>query len=301
MDAADKIATLRSLRLLERIPDDKLAELSGHLRQRSFPDGTVILEQGSPGDDMLFITRGNVRISKRVLNEKGEVEYKDLALVAAGECVGEMSLMDPGPRSARATADGPVELFELEREELLRWLDENPSLAVGFFAEVVYVLTLRLRHSSSQLAMLFDLSQWLLEPIATGKDLLQKTLDHLVPHITGTWSATAFLYNEFNDEMERVAPAGGAPSPAPTPAFGERKTLWLDGRTIAVALGGPKRLEGYLLLNTPTEPPPEVQNEVARSLTAAAGLISSALENIRFRTEDQLRDRLKTARTHGSL
>lgn len=294
-DDSSKLKALRALRLLERIPDDKLPTLAEFLKPLCFSDGTVIFEEGSQGDALFFVAQGHIRVSKRVLGEKGDVEFKDLAIVPPGECVGEMSIMEPGPRSARATAMGQLTAFQLERGDLLRWLDSNPALAVGFFAEIVHTLTRRLRRSSNELALLFDLSQWLLEPIATGKDLLQKVLGHLVPHVEGTWNGAAFLYNEFNEEMERVAARGDVAEPTGLPAFGEQKTLWLDGKTIAVALAGPKRLEGYLLLVASAEPIPETKNEIARTLATAAGLISSALENIRFRTEDQLRARLKSA------
>lgn len=298
---SERVASLRSLHLLDQIPEDKLATLSVYLKPQSFEPGAIIFEEGSPGDAMLLIGEGQIRISKRVLGEKGDVEYKDLAIIGPGECVGEMSLMEPGPRSARATADGKLSLFVLERADLMKWLDANPVLAAGFFAELVQVLTKRLRRSSNELALLFDLSQWLLEPIPSGKDLLQKVLGHLVPHVEGTWSGAAFLYNEFNEELEQVAVHGQLQTPAVCPAFGELKVVWLDGRTIAVALPGEKRLDGYLLLQSPADPRPEVKNEIARTLTTAAGLIESALQNIRFRTEDQLRARLKSAQAYGSF
>ncbi|MBI4347467.1 MAG: cyclic nucleotide-binding domain-containing protein [Elusimicrobia bacterium] len=301
MDNAAMLKALRGLHLLERIPDDRLPTLAGFLKQKAFTDGTVIFEEGSEGDALLFVAKGSIRVSKRVLGEKGEIEQKDLAILPAGECVGEMSLMVPGPRSARATAAGDVEVFQLERTDLLRWLDSNPALAVGFFAEIVETLTRRLRRSSNELTLLFDLSQWLLEPIPSGKDLLQKVLGHLVPHVEGTWSGAAFLYNEFNEEMERVANQGQAEVPSTCPVFGDQKTIWLDGKSVAVAIPGPKRLDGYLVLVGAQEPPPELRNEISRTLATSAGLIESALENIRFRTEDQLRARLQSARSAGSF
>lgn len=301
MPDAEMLKALRGLHLLKRVPDDKLPTLAGFLKPKSFADGTIVFEEGSEGDAMLLVAQGSIRISKRVLGEKGGIEHKDLAILPAGECVGEMSLMVPGPRSARATAMGDVQVFQLERVDLLRWLDSNPALAVGFFAEIVETLTRRLRRSSNELTLLFDLSQWLLEPIPSGKDLLQKVLGHLVPHIEGSWSGAAFLYNEFNEEMERVANEGQVDAPLTCPVFGGQKTLWLDARSIAVAIPGPKRLDGYLVLAAAKEPAPRVKSEIARTLATAAGLIESALENIRFRTEDQLRARLQSARAAGSF
>ena len=301
MDTAKIVAALRALRLLERIPADQLPTLAGYLKPQSFADGALIFEEGSPGDSLMLIYEGHVRVSKRVAADRGGQDVKDLAILGPGECLGEMAIIDPGPRSARATAQGTVDLFVLERADLNRWLTANPALMVGFFAELVHVLTRRLRRSSNELALIFDLTQWLLEPIPSGKDLLQKVLGHLVPHIEGSWVGAAFLYNEFNREWDCVATEGAFKPPEAVPDFAGKKTLWLAPRTVAAAVPGHQRLEGYLVLQTPSEPAPEVKTEIDRTLATAAGLIHSALENIRFRTEDQLRARLSIARTYGTL
>ena len=298
MDAKEKLKLLKSLQLLDQIPEDKLSTLSDFLEPCTFADGGVVFEEGSTGDSLYFISAGHIRISKKVVQDSGAAAFKDIAIIGPSDCFGEMALIEESaPRSARAAAAGEAVLFKLGRKELNRWLESNPALALGFFAELVQVLSKRLRRSSNELALLFDLSQWLLEPIAGGKELLTKVLRHTVPHFEGTWTGGAYLYNQFNEEMEIVAVEGAFKTEAgdKPPSFRDKKLVWLDGNTVAVSLPGLKRVEGYLVLRTPVDIGGEAKNEIGRTLTTAASLIASALENLQFRTEDTLRARLKTS------
>ena len=60
------------------------------------------------------VATGRILISKKVAGG----QYKDLAILGPGDCLGEMALIEDTPRSARASAYGEVDLFELRREDL---------------------------------------------------------------------------------------------------------------------------------------------------------------------------------------
>lgn len=305
MDPAERLKLLKALPLLDQIPAGKLADLGAFLEPLSFADAAVIFEEGSTGDCLLFISSGQVRIQKRVVEADGTPSFKDLAVLGPGDCFGEMALFEEEvPRSARAAAQGETTLFTLGRKDLLRWLDSNPALAVGFFTELVRVLSRRLRRSSNELTLLFDLSRWLLEPIATGKELLQKVLRHLVPHLEGSWTAGAYLYNEFNDEMDLVATEGdfaALESQLPDPKTVKGDNAWLDERTYLVPFPAEKHMLGYLVFRSAQPLNREEKGEIARTLTTTARLISSALQNISHRAEDALRARLQSSRQSARL
>lgn len=304
MDLREKLELLKSLQLFERVPREKLSALAAFLEPVLCPDRTVIFEEGSKGDSLYFVSAGRVRIQKRLAGggesscPSGGERQKDLAILGPGDCLGEMVAFEERPRSARALAMGETLLFKLGRADLLRWLKSNPSLAVGFFTELVQVLSKRLRRSSNELTLLFDLGQWLLEPVSTGGELLHKALRHLVPHLEGAWAAGAWLYNEFNDEMELVAREGSVPAagllPAGSPAGPAHR--WLDDATYYVALTGERRLLGYLVFRASGALPQEDKVEIGRTLATAASLVASALENVLHRTEEALRARLASAR-----
>jgi CRP-like cAMP-binding protein len=299
MDKKEKLALLKSLRLFERVPEKQLVSLSAFLVPEEFAEGGVVFEEGSKGDCLYLIAEGRVRVRKKVLLGDGSSAFKDLAVLQAGDCLGEMALFDANAkRSARAEAAEKAVLFKLERGQLSKWLESDSQLAVGFFTELVQTLSGRLRRSSNELTLLFDLSAWLLEPLADGRELLRKVLSHLVPHLEGSWTAAAFLYNEFNDEMELAATEGSFDAGASgvrVPAA-DAAPSWADAQTFVVPLPGPRRLRGYLVFRAAAALPPAEKGEIARTLVTTAHLIGTALQNIDFRMEESFRSRLTSRR-----
>ena len=299
MEPQERLKLLKSVRLFDQIPERQLAALGELLAPVEFADGTVIFEEGTKGDSLYFVTGGRVRISKRVCG----ADLKDLAVLSPGDFFGEMVLVEEVARSARAAAMGRTTLFQLRRDDLNRWLKSHPELAVDFFAQLVQVLSRRLRRTSNELALLCDLSSLLLEPLKTGPELFSKVLAHLVPHLEGSWSAAAYLYNVFNDEMNFVAgcgPCDFSTLQARLPPATEARNLWLADHVYYVSLPGPARPHGYLIFHSETGLSEAERAEFSRTLTTVAQLLTSALENINFRMADSLRQRLKNRTSHGA-
>ena len=59
-----------------------------------------------------------------------------LAILGPGQMFGELSLFDPGPRSATVTAVTDTTFASLSHEDLLRWLDGRPAVARGLLAQL---------------------------------------------------------------------------------------------------------------------------------------------------------------------
>ena len=59
-----------------------------------------------------------------------------LAIQGPGQMFGELSLFDPGPRSATVTAVTDATFSSLSHEDLLRWLDGRPAVARGLLAQL---------------------------------------------------------------------------------------------------------------------------------------------------------------------
>src|SRR3989338_3188810 len=157
----------------------QLEERGNFLKPLELGNGAVVFEEGSAGDSIYFISSGRIRISKRLYNpdEKGLApEEKDLALLGPGDCFGEMALTGENKRSAQARADGATVIFELNLKDLTQWIRSRPQLALGFFALLVEVQSKRLRHTSNELTMLFDLSNLFLEETSSSNQLLTSPL-----------------------------------------------------------------------------------------------------------------------------
>ena len=300
----DKQALLKSLKLFRNVPDEQLRQLSGFLTAETHPDGKTIFEEGSSGDSLYFISGGHVRIAKKLRSaDIVQVIYKELAVLAPGDCFGEMALIEQAVRSADAIAMGETVVFRLGRPDLERWLTANPSLAMGFFAQLVQVLSSRLRRSSNELTLLFDLSHLLLEPFGTPKQLLDRVMARFMRYLEGHWCAGAYVFNEFNDEMDLIDAEGdyyAVKDKLPIP-IRPQGNAWADDSTYQVVFPGKKRIMGFIVFHRAEPLEEEEKNEFARTVTTTARLVTSALENIGYRTEEDLRVRLKAVRQAGGF
>jgi CRP-like cAMP-binding protein len=296
MDNAERVRLLRSLQLFSQLPEERLRPLGELLEPMTLEDGKSVIVEGEKSDGMYYVISGRVRIAKR-LGEGGE---KDLAFLGPGESLGEMELLRGGIRSASAYASGPVELLGLKSAALMKWLQADPTTEARFFAGLAEIQAGRLRRTSDEVAMLYDLSQLLLTPQATSKLLLTHALQRVTPHLQGSWSAEARVYNQFENEMDLASRQGreispDASEPAPTTAADES---WTDDLTLQLILRAPKRLLALLRFRADAALDDSKRAEAARTLGAVARLLTSALENIEFRTDEALRERLRS-RTHG--
>lgn len=294
---------LKSVRLLAGLPEDRLRELARLLRPEARADGEVVFEEGGPGDSLYFVSSGHVRIAKKIPSEDGRSDYKELAVVGPGGCFGEMALVESVRRSADAIASGETVLLRLGRAEFESWLKgkADPLLAMQLFTGVVEVVSANLRRSSNELTLLFDLSQLLLEPFRSPRDLLDKVLRRLRRYLEGGWRAAAYVYNEFNDEMELVDVEG--PFQADGLGFGmdPAGNAWSGESVYQVVFPGRRRAMGFLVFHWPEPLGPEERNEKARTLTTVGRLVAAALENLAYRTDEELRSRLKANIQSGTF
>ena len=294
---ADKTQLLKSLKLLHGIPEDQLGTLGEFLVARKFEDGAPVFEEGTKGSSLFFVADGNVRIAKHLRSSGGgTASYKELALLGPGDCFGEMAIIEEeAPRSASAIAAGPALLFELGRDQLHRWLGAHPQLAMGFFSRLVAMLSGRLRRSSNELTLLFDLSNLLLEPFPSATAMFDKAMPRIMQYLEGEWVSGAYLYNQFNDEMDLVDTEGDYQAVAErlcvNPAAAAN--AWLDDSTYQVVFPGKTRALGSIVFHRAKPVDAEEKNEIGRTLTTTARLMASALENISYRAEDDMRARLK--------
>lgn len=133
-----------------------------HLRK--FNPGDTIFLVGSPGDSMMALLSGCVRISVPSAEGKEIV----LAILRPGEIFGEIALLDGKERSAEAKAITEVScLAVLNRRDVMSFLDRHPTA----WAALVEVLCERLRHTNQQFAEVALMQV----PVRLAKTLLRLT------------------------------------------------------------------------------------------------------------------------------
>lgn len=298
MDAEKTFQKVRTLESLRDLGEEKLKELSRLLEPVQVAAGQAVIEEGAAGDCLYFIADGKVRIEKRIPAEKGEPEKsKELATLGGGDFFGEMALVEEQARSARVVAVTECALFRLDRDDLFAWLENQPQRTIAFFLTLMRTLSHRLRATSRELTFLYDLASLFLEENSSERVLLMRVVQNLDHILEGHWSVAGYLYNEFNEEYELVSVEGPemeALKGRPVPATGKVSPGWQDLKNLWAALPGAARPAGFLLVVSQQNVGPREREEVARIVQTVARLLVSAILNIRHRTEEALKARLKS-------
>ena len=105
--------------------------------------GRSVFAEGDPGDRLYVIGSGAVKLGRRSPDGRENL----LSVLGPGEMFGELSLFDPGPRTATATAVNDAVLYELGHGELIAWLELHPAVA----KHLLQALARRLRRTNEAL------------------------------------------------------------------------------------------------------------------------------------------------------
>lgn len=101
---------------------------------RDLEPGDVLFEPGDLGDAMFAVVEGRVELSR-----DGYV----LEDVGPGGILGEMALIDPAPRTARAIARTPARVVSVDEKRFTYLVQEHPTFAM----QVLRVMVERLRRT----------------------------------------------------------------------------------------------------------------------------------------------------------
>lgn len=274
----EKLRLLRALPTLKRIPQTQLGALAKFLRPRTLKDQEVLFQQGSMGMSLYFVSTGRIRISRRVAHD----EHKDLAHLGPGDIFGETALVEEASRMASAIAEGETVLFELFRGDLSRWVKANPQQAVQFFAELVHIQTRRLRRTSNELTLHYDLSNMLLDKSGSPNEFLTSVVDRVFPHLEGDWSAAAYLMDEAGDRSVVVSRGPREFKEVPPEIISDKDiaVCWIGGQTLHIALIGKDRMLGGMIFHSGAPLPQEMQDELDQTLSTVPLLVSTVLEKM---------------------
>src|SRR6185436_55771 len=87
-----------------------LASVAAAFERLRVRGSTVVIREGDPGDRFYVIDAGQVQVSI------GGIAVRTMG---PGTSFGEIALLNNVPRTATVTADGPLTLLALDREEFL--------------------------------------------------------------------------------------------------------------------------------------------------------------------------------------
>lgn len=133
-------AVLKANRLFRDLPDAALDKLAALSTRRTVCRGARIFAQGDPGDSLLGLISGQVRIS--ATTPGGQEVF--LNIMESGDSFGEIAVLDGQARTASADALEDTVLFVIHRADLMALIGREPKLS----AHLIELLCKRLRWTS---------------------------------------------------------------------------------------------------------------------------------------------------------
>ena len=138
IDLFKKILLLKNSDIFNQINTDDLRFVADALVEEKYLSGDIIFERDDRGDNMYVIIDGEVGISLED-NKNGYV-----IKMTAGECFGEMNLLDDLPRSASAIVIKDTTVLTLSQPKLRGLLVSYPELGLG----MLKAMSLKLRNTT---------------------------------------------------------------------------------------------------------------------------------------------------------
>ena len=134
---SERAEALRGIPLFEPCTDEELSELARLVTEVAVTDGQVLCREGQVGHEC-FIVRDGTAVAT--------TEAGQSFPVAAGSLVGELALLDDGPRTATIAMTSDGEVLVMSGVEFRTLLRDVPTIAV----RMLPVLGARLRAADAR-------------------------------------------------------------------------------------------------------------------------------------------------------
>ena len=110
---------LRSVPLFASQGERGLDEIARLVRVVDVPAGRRLTIEGEPGREFFVIATGSVRIDRR---------GRTLRTLRSGDFLGEIALIDGGPRTATATTESNAQLLVIDQSDFGVLLERFPEI-----------------------------------------------------------------------------------------------------------------------------------------------------------------------------
>lgn len=123
--------------LFASLPHSEIVRLLASMKRVSVPEGTLIIQEGVPGDRFYLVIDGQLEVIKAL----GTQDERFLGNLEPGDGFGEMSLFDPdGLRVASVRARTAANLYEMAHADFHELIHRWPSVTY----EIAFTLSQRL-------------------------------------------------------------------------------------------------------------------------------------------------------------
>ncbi len=134
---------------------DVLEKIANICSRRLYRKGKFIIREGEFGDELFIILNGEIDIVKNTLQD----ERYTVTTLCADEGsinVGEIALIDNDRRSASVVAQTDCECLVVNRDDFIKFGDENPAAGLTITRAIASQLCAYLRKSNSDIITLFS-------------------------------------------------------------------------------------------------------------------------------------------------
>lgn len=119
----------------------------GGFTKQAFKAGSDLCKEGDKGGSMFVLLSGEVEV---IGKRRREGEQEVLALLHAGQAVGEASLIGGEPRNATVRAKSDTEALVVERETLAAFKRKNPEGTIALYEGIIRQISARFRTVSDK-------------------------------------------------------------------------------------------------------------------------------------------------------
>lgn len=137
---------IRRVRLFSMLTPEQAQSVADSVSKRRYKRGEVVVERGTHSNALYILLNGRARVL--TADQRGREVI--MAVLEAGDYLGEMSLIDGEPASATVRCEQPTDMLVLGRQEFARCLPDPNSLAYG----ILRGLVARLRNADRQIESL---------------------------------------------------------------------------------------------------------------------------------------------------
>lgn len=178
---------LADVPLLAGLPAQALDELARASRVRRYAAGQVLWNEGDPGEALLVLESGQLRVSRF----SGSGIEIVLAVVDAPAAIGELALIDGAPRDASVIAQQPVTVRFVPRTIFHELLRREPAVVDGLLRSLAAMV--RAGNARHAITVGLDvpgrLAAWLLARAAENPGSRKGTLEISIGRSQGQLAA----------------------------------------------------------------------------------------------------------------
>jgi CRP/FNR family cyclic AMP-dependent transcriptional regulator len=112
---------LQKVSMFSALNKKEVGRLAAVAEERRVASGTVLTEEGEPGDEFYVVAEGMA---------EAKIGRRKVGSIPAGSFFGELSLLDQGPRTATVIAELPTRLVVINAKDFNKVIEDVPAISL---------------------------------------------------------------------------------------------------------------------------------------------------------------------------